>query len=316
MGEPRRCTPALVLLLALGWSALPGPTRAEESRPLFAPPLTLCTGTPGNRYHRVGQRIARAVEGRIRVDVITTKGSWENLERLDSGACDAAIAQEDAYVVRRFEQRRDARKAGRPAPEPTLHRTAALYPEHVHLLCNRAVKANGLAELSPDTRIHLPRYGSGSFLSWRLFGTLEERYRRLKAVEIELTTILPRLARETHPACLFHVSGLGGRTLKSADETYRGSLRLLAVVDRKLHRPAGPERRQIYTPSTMTARTWPGLLEADMQTQTVDAVMFVRRAWRERHPRAAAALDEALIGLVAQLEADAGSGGDSGGGSP
>ena len=36
-------------------------------------------------------------------------------------------------------------------------------------------EADGLAELSPDTRIYLHRYGSGSFLSWRLFGTLEER---------------------------------------------------------------------------------------------------------------------------------------------
>ena len=52
----------------------------------------------------------------------------------------------------------------------------------------------------------------------------------------------------------------------------------------------------------MTARTWPGLLDGDLQTQTVDAVLFTRRTWREAHPKAARALDAALIGVVAQLE--------------
>ncbi len=302
--------PRLLLAVSAVWlvGSAAGEARADEksaSRPLFAPPMTLCTGTPGNRYHRVGQQIAAALEGVIRIDVATTKGSWENLERLDAGTCDAAIAQEDAYVVRRFEQARDARKAGRPASETALHRTAALYPEHVHLLCNRAVTARGLADLGPDTRIYLHRYGSGSFLSWRLFATLEARYARLKAIEVDLTTIVPRLAREIAPACLFHVSGLGGRTLKSANGTYGDALRLLPVVDRTLHRPAGPERRQIYTPSTMTARTWPGLLDGDLQTQTVDAVLFTRGAWREKYPDAARALDAALIDVVARLESAA-----------
>jgi len=297
----RICSAVILAAALLAW---PGsPASADEARPLFAPKMTLCTGTPGNRYHRVGQDISAAVEGRIRVDVVTTRGSWENLERLADGRCDAAIAQEDAYVVRRFEQRRDARAAGKPVPEATLHRTAALYPEHVHLLCNRAVKASGLADLPPETRIFLHHYGSGSFLSWRLFGTLESRYARLKTTEVELTVAVPRLAREAAPACLFHVSGLGGRTLKAANDVYGEALRLLPVVDRTLHRPAGPERRQIYTPSTMTARTWPALLDGDLQTQTVDAVVFTTVDWRERHAKAAAALDEALIRVVAQLEA-------------
>lgn len=295
-------------LLAVGAAALAlvGPlassSPAADGRPLFAPQMTLCTGTPGNRYHRVGQAIAAALEGHVRVEVVTTRGSWENLERLEAGRCDAAIAQEDTYVVHRFEQRREAVRTGKPAPGETLHRTAALYPEHVHLLCNRAVTADGLRSLSSKTRIYLHRYGSGSFLSWRLFGTLEPRYARMQTTEVDLTAVVPRLAREKTPACLFHVSGLGGRTLKTANDVYGDALRLLAVVDRKLHRPAGPERRQIYTPSTMTARAWPGLLDGDLETQTVDAVLFTRLEWRSRHPQGAEALSKALIGVVAQLE--------------
>lgn len=289
-------------LTALPAAAAPGDTGSEAtSRPLFAPKMVLCTGSAGNRYHRVGQRIAEAVEGHIRVEVATTGGSWENLERLEKGTCDAAIAQEDTFVVRRFEAERDARKVGKPPPEPIMHWTTSLYPEHVHLLCNKAVKASGLADLPLDTRIYLHRYGSGSFLSWRLFGTLEPRYAKLPASEVDLTVVIPRLARETTPACLFHVSGLGGRTLKTANEVYGADLRLLPVVDRKLHRPAGPQRRQIYTPSTMTARTWPGLLDGDLDTQTVDAVLFTSTEWRTRHAQAAAALDKVLIGVVAGL---------------
>lgn len=308
--RPRaRRAPPCIVLVALLFGPLVlcggGPVHAETSR-LFKPKMTLCTGTPGNRYHRVGQTLAAALADRVRVEVVTTGGSWENLERLGDGRCDAAIAQEDTYVVRRFEQRRDAEKAGKPPPAEALHRTAALYPEHVHLLCNRAVKASGLVDLPPTTRIHLHRYGSGSFLSWRLFGTLEPRYARFQTLEVDLTTVVPRLARDHRPGCLFHVSGLGGRTLKAAATTYSDALRLLPVVDRKLHRPAGPERRQIYTPSTMTARTWPGLLDGDLQTQTVDAVLFTTRAWRETHADAARALDGALIGLVAQLEGGSG----------
>lgn len=303
----RRIVPLLALLpaLALPGLALGAPDDGDApSKPasaLFAPPMTLCTGTPGNRYHKVGQHIAEAVEGHIRVEVVTTRGSWENLERLEKGSCDGAIAQEDTYVVRQFEAARDAQEAGQPPPTPAILRTTALYPEHVHLLCNAAVEASGLGDLPPDTRMYLHRYGSGSFLSWRLFGTLEPRYAKLPTTEVDLTVAIPRLAREKAPACLFHVSGLGGRTLKTANDIYGAELRLLPVVDRKLHRPAGPQRRQIYTPSTMTARTWPGLLDGDLDTQTVDAVLFVAATWRARHPTAADALDRALIAVVARL---------------
>ena len=49
-----------------------------------------------------------------------------------------------------------------------------------------------------------------------------------------------------HQTIVFYVSGLGGRTLMTADQTFGTSLKLVGIDDPKVQREIGPERRRIY----------------------------------------------------------------------
>jgi TRAP-type uncharacterized transport system substrate-binding protein len=98
-----------MILLSLLWAATAAaqpaaPTEAADAG-AGLPPLRICTGKTGNNYHRVGEAIASKLKGQVRVEVIETAGSWENLEAIhaDRRRCDAIIAQDDAYALYEFE---------------------------------------------------------------------------------------------------------------------------------------------------------------------------------------------------------------------
>ncbi len=79
------------LALAIGAAAMPA--GAAES-------LRLCTGSPGRAYLKVGQRLAelapQLTAGALRIEVVPTGGSLDNLAKTLGGECDAFIAQGDA----------------------------------------------------------------------------------------------------------------------------------------------------------------------------------------------------------------------------
>jgi hypothetical protein len=76
----------------------------------------------------------------------------------------------------------------------------------------------------------------------------------------------------------------------------------MSVVDRALHRPVGRDKRQIYAPSVITQKVYPRLLESDLDTQSVDAALFVSPRWKARHPEAARKLAQVLLTLLKRLE--------------
>lgn len=276
----------------LGLAAHAAPPTASPATP---PTLRLCTGRDGGLHHRIGATLRAALAGKVDVALVTGRGSAEAVDRMigPTRACDATIAQEDIGALHAL---------ARPGEALAIDRVVSLYPEHVYLLCNPAVKATTLTGLDPTTdRVYLRPAHAGSHATWRLFGRLAPRYATIPVVEFEQSTeAVERLAQNTEPACLFFVSGVDSARLTAADREHP-ALRLLPVVDRELHRPVGPHKRQIFAPSTITAARWPHLLAADLDTQSVDAVFYVARDWKTAHPAAAAALTAALVQIVPTL---------------
>lgn len=282
-------TPRLATGLALALVAL------ITAPAIAAPALRLCTGREGGLHHRLGKTLETALTGKIELALVAGAGSAEGLARMSgpARACDAVIAQEDLGALHAL---------AKPGEALEADRVVSLYPEHVYLLCNARVRATTLTALDPATdRVYLRPATSGSHATWRLFGLLAPRYAALPIVEFEDSdTALARLAANTEPACLFFVSGIQSARLTQADRDHP-ELRLLPVVDRDLHRPVGPHKRQVFAPSTLTAARWPRLLDRDLDTQSVDAVFYLARDWKTAHPAAATALTAALVELVAAL---------------
>ena len=286
----RLTTAACCLLIA-------APALAQEKKPAAdaKPTLRVCTGTKGNTYHRAGSMLADRLKGVVDVQVVETKGSWENLERIDAEPrrCDAVLAQDDANALYQFEK---------PKSGLTMDRMAALYPEHVHLLCNEAVEADSVGELDPEKhRVLYNEYGSGTYITWSLFGKLNRRYSKLKSSEVTVAEGLLKVADGVEAQCIVFVSGLGGKTLREAHDRLGKKLKLIGVVDKRLLRTVGREKRQVYTRSKIPEGTYPELAGSEVDTVAVQAVFFASPEWKARHPQASRALGKALFELVPEL---------------
>jgi TRAP-type uncharacterized transport system substrate-binding protein len=287
-------TVAMLLVLGLAmpavWAADAGTGSATANR------IRLCTAQSGNNYHRAGQKIRALLEGRIKVDLVETRGSWENLAAIGESrrSCDAIIAQDDAYALHEFE---------RPDSFSAMKRLGTLFPEHVHVICPRSLKAKSLLEaVKAGVDIVVNQYGSGSYITWKLFGRLNPIYRRAHPIELPPEQALLRIVESRRPACMFYVSRAGGRALEMADRKFGDRLHLLEVRDRKLHRPVGRDRIRVYEDSVIPAQNYARMQDGDVRTQSVGAAFFVSPKWMARHPRSGRMLAEAIIDLLASSE--------------
>ncbi len=269
---------------------------AKADKQVKKPLLRICTGSKGNTYFRAGSMLAELLKETVEVEVVETKGSWENLERIDAQPrrCDAVLAQDDAYALYQFEK---------PKSSLTIDRMAALYPEHVHLLCNEKVDIDSVGELDPDKhRVLYNEYGSGTYITWSLFGKLNRKYTKLKSSEVTVAEGLLKVADGVQAQCIVFVSGLGGKTLRDAHDRLGKQLKLVAVRDKRLHRKVGREKRRVYDASTIPEGTYPNLAGDDVKTVSVQAVFFASPEWKARNPEGARALAKALFELVPELE--------------
>jgi uncharacterized protein len=119
--------------------------------------LTIATASKGGEYHRFGQALAEVIarhQPHIRLQVLETSGSRENVKLLADKKVQLAIAQDDT-----------------PLPA-SVQGVAALFPEAFHLLANPNSGIRSISDLK-EKRIALMPKGSGSYV---FFGQLLQHY--------------------------------------------------------------------------------------------------------------------------------------------
>lgn len=256
------------------------------------PQLKLCTATAGNIYHQIGSKIARHMHGAVDVDVVETKGSWENLETMSAmrPRCDAILAQEDAVLLHQFQN---------PESKMAMERVTSVFEEKLHILCNRKVRQQDLSEIKAgDVEILTNDYGSGSYITWRMLMKLNKKYRRFGSEERGLDGALLRLLDNDRPTCLFFVAGLNGRTLKRAENNFSDRLKLISLTDESLTVSNGRLKKPLYKTSLIPASAYPKLSKVDVKTLAVNAVFFVSTRWKDGHPDGFKALNNSLLDLM------------------
>ena len=268
-----------------------------QAMPQAAPSISLprarvCTAKAGNNYHRFGVLLKEKLKGVIDIEVLETRGSWENLEMIDANPrrCDAVIAQEDAYTLYRMNEK---------ASHLTMDRTAKVFAEYVHLMCHRGVKASNILDLDPETHeIVINKYGSGAYITWNLFQRLNPEFKKYKVLEKTVDEAMLRIIDEGRPSCFFFVSAPGGETLKTANDVFGDQLRLVSVQDPQQERPVGLSKRQIYWSAEIPAGRYSKLAAKGLKTHTVAAVFFTSPEWKARHAEASSKLSSALLSLI------------------
>lgn len=252
------------------------------------PALRLCTGAVGDHYHRLGLTVAKRVRDHARVEVIATRGSWDNLERIDSEPprCDAILAQDDAWALYQFEK---------PKSALMMDRVAVAYPELVHVLCNAKAGVERVEQLDPKRHtVLLNGFGSGTYITWGLMARLNPALAPIPTRTAAPDAALAEVSANTAPMCMLLVTATGGRTLSSADTAHGDALTLIGLGSKGLHRKVGRERRAVYADAKIPPGAYLRLAKGEVQTQRVDAVFFINPEWRARHPDAARHLARAV----------------------
>jgi len=142
--------------------------------------MTLCTGSPGKTYHAVGQTLAELLPamagGDLKVEVLATGGSIDNLNKLMAGECDGAIVQGDAAVFYTRQVNPDA--AGK------FRMVTPLYQELSLLLCSRDSDIDEIDDLLDEegASVAAGAMGSGSLATWLTFRSIKPEYEQVKVV--------------------------------------------------------------------------------------------------------------------------------------
>lgn len=119
--------------------------------------VRLATGSSTGEYYAFGQAIAQVTETnepKIRVEVIESPGSAQNMDDVHTHTVDLALVQNNTPI------------------QPNVRAVAQLYPEMFHLIANKEANIDTLAALK-GKRIALMPEGSGSY---NLFWPLSQHY--------------------------------------------------------------------------------------------------------------------------------------------
>ena len=281
---------AVSLMIICAVRATPVKAQANTTRPV----LRICTGSAQNHYYNVGRIIAKSVASELEVQLIETKGSWENLGRAHATPpqCDALIAQEDAFVIYLKEH---------PNREGELERISALYSEHIHLICHRSLNANRLSDLPEQTRILIGPYGSGTYITWSVMKLINPKaYHSLRDIEALGTEALLKVSDGTRAQCLLSVNALAQGVVTRAHDEFGGTLKLVEIDDpvllSSIKQPDG--MRPLYRSDYVHKNVYPQFLQEHVKTNVVDAVFFLNQRWRAQNKVASERLIKEISALL------------------
>jgi len=279
---------ALLLIISL-W--LMDHAGAEEFR--------LCTGNPGKTYHAVGTTLAELMPSLsrqgLRVTVIPTEGSVDNLQRLLDGQCEGAISQGDVV----------ARLADEIRPDQRLRPITALYKELSLLICRRDAGVDEIADLLSlsEPVVAAGTEGSGSLATWRTFGQIDPAYREIRLLPVNGMEGASAVAAG-QATCLFEV--IAPRSdfldLLDANDSLAGELRFASITDAfESFTVAG---QPVYSRVEFDDETYPALGRwGDPSLLAITAYLVVTANWAEAYPALFLDLSQALLTSHTEIEA-------------
>jgi TRAP transporter TAXI family solute receptor len=267
-------------------------------------PVNLCTAGPEGNYYAAGREMAAHANPRyLKITVVETAGSMDNMQRMARRECGAAIVQSDAFLVYQ------ARNPNRPVE---ITRNRFLYAEFAHLVCRRDAHIASTNDLLSNPQGHKVLVGaaeSGSALTWQAFTNLDRRFAALPAEDIGGVEALDRLLGG-QAQCMFFVAGLGSELGDNVNK--RGKdLRLVPITEEALR------TAQFGSVTLCESRNIPkgyyenleaGDPEPGVETLTVSATLVIDRHWADRYPNGPSALLGAVTGATPAISKRAMSG--------
>lgn len=218
---------------------------------LAATGVRFCTGPEGGNYDFSGIQVKRQAQGLIPVDLVNTKGSMDNLDRIAAGTCDAAIVQSDAHGVYLKQH---------PGSVLNVERGRSLYPEYMHLVCNKEAGLSKITGLKKGMTILVGPNGGGSATSWDSFRMADpKRYGEVGTLPIGGKRGLGMVEDGKDASCMLYVAGLAATSMNEADDFAEksGHLALVPTDDSDVAALKDSKGRAVYEKTSIPSGTYP-----------------------------------------------------------
>lgn len=228
-----------------GFLAMATTTHAEQAT------IRFCTGPDGGNYDFSGIQVKRQAAGAINVTLVNTKGSMENLDRIAAGTCDAAIVQSDAHGVYMKQH---------PGSVLNIERGRVLYPEYLHLVCNKDAGLSKITGLKKGMTVLVGPNGGGSAVSWDSFKLADpKQYGEVGTLPIGGKRGLGIVDDGKDASCMLYVAGLGASSMTDADDFAEksGHLALVPTDDSDVARLKDAKGRPVYASASIPSGTYP-----------------------------------------------------------
>jgi TRAP transporter TAXI family solute receptor len=271
--------------------------------------INVCTGGSGGNYEYAGKLMKNQLSSTgINVNVINTKGSWENLEKMDNGECDAALVQSDAVYV--YE------KENGPVNAYSL---GDMFTEYVHLLCRRSANIEDIDDLETSSKVYVGPVGSGSNVSFRGMIMADKEFGGDAYSKIPLMnegadkSSLVKL-KGGSADCMVYTAAPGTTFMTKEAQKFGDDLVLVPVIDKDFNDVTNTDvngnKTSVWRPVTMSYKTYKTIMPSgvfgrkDVDTFGVNAQFLVSQKWESQNSDAFGEVGYYLTDVQNQLRAD------------
>lgn len=245
------------------------------------PTIRMCTGTREKNYYNVAKILGRNLDS-VKIEPIVTAGSADNLEKMESGACDAAIVQRDAYWNH---------VDSNPASTLDFERIMSPYSEVVHMVCNRDSGVDSLSDLNSSHTVLIGEKGSGSQVTWQNIVAEDDDYTDVRTQNVGGALAKTRVT-SGQADCLLSVSGMHTQFMTNVNDLGRTTnLDLVEFDDNDILDVTDPAGKPVYetfelpadTYSNLQKDNWTGRVSVDTDTIIVPADIIVNNSWTKQN---------------------------------
>jgi TRAP transporter TAXI family solute receptor len=159
------------------------------SSQVIANEVAISTGGRGGAYHATGEQLAKILtEYDYKTNVMKSKGSIENIDRVADGEADLGFAQLDAVAWW---------MARNPGKSKNFKVLGNLFPECVYIAVNKDGPIDDESDLQTDKgKIAVQKKGSGAAVTWEYMRELNSKYANSQTLYQGGMQVLSQLASQ------------------------------------------------------------------------------------------------------------------------
>lgn len=259
--------------LALAASAALSSTTASFAQQSDS--IRLCTGSSTGVYFQVGSIIATFATNAGPIEVKSSGGTFDNMDRLllpasDPNSCDAMIGQPDGPA---FLKRTKPGDAAHITPTVKLHR------EYLQVLCSTESGITNLSQLSTKNRVAVGATGSGTWLIWQNFIEQDSKYGEIP-VTSDSGDIALSAVQNNEVSCMLVAAGVPYDVVSTADAVYGDLIALVSATDKDFNDATDINGKPLYEWRDVPKKAYPvtfGRYWGAPETVSWNATLYVNK---------------------------------------